>query len=385
MKKFAFLALCLILQACSSSNYVQKCFQRTTPEGLCAAVAHRGGWFREHDGTFYIPENSPYGIRMAARLGYPAIELDVKYTSDKVLVVMHDKTINRTMRHAADYSKIEDPVNVWTTPFAELREKYVLESSDPSMRTPIPTLEEMLLTCKETGIIPMLHSLVPESYSLAQKILGDRWIAFGRDKDKMLEARKVSDCLVLWSPKVLFADVEETLEGLREIGGWCGVSTMRHDILDAAYISAVRRAGYEVQASIFPDPHEYRALRDGVTIELSDFFWYQTVGRKPLSRISEKLTLADGQTWKSPDLGSPDIAALTICLKFKGDIELSVDDYGQNDVDRHWEKKPRIYKLHRDTLGEEKLGLRLYKTAPSFEIKALGNTQVTVAARVYAF
>ena len=60
-------------------------------------TAHRGCHL---DGL--IPENSVAGIEMAARFGYPAIELDVKYTVDSVLVIMHDGTINRTMRNASE-------------------------------------------------------------------------------------------------------------------------------------------------------------------------------------------------------------------------------------------------------------------------------------------
>lgn len=41
---------------------------------------------------------------MAARMGYAGIECDVKKTKDGHLVVLHDKTINRTMRNAVDYS-----------------------------------------------------------------------------------------------------------------------------------------------------------------------------------------------------------------------------------------------------------------------------------------
>ena len=380
MKKFAFFIILLALQSCSTANYVQKRFDRTTSEGLSVAVAHRGCWLREHNGEFYIPENSPHGIKMAARYGYPAIELDVKYTLDSVMVVMHDATINRTMRNASDYSKIKVPVEVSETPFAVLREKYVLESSDPSMRTPIPTLEEMLLVCRKTGIIPMLHSQVTESYSLAQRILGNRWIAFSSEKSEMLNARKVSDCLVLWDPGE--RPVDETLEGLREIGGWCGMSTMRHKMLDASYIRAVRVSGYEVQASIFPSPHEQRALHDGVSIELSDFFWHQTAGRKPVATISESVVLADGQTWKSPKMETGDFAALTIHLNFQGNIEVSVDDYGKTGKKR-WGKKPRLYELHRDSEGGEVLCLRLYKTTPSFEIKAIGDASVKVSASVY--
>ncbi len=58
------------------------------------SVAHRGCWLRENSGEYYIPENCPAGVAMAARYGYPAVECDVKYTKDSVMVIMHDGTIN---------------------------------------------------------------------------------------------------------------------------------------------------------------------------------------------------------------------------------------------------------------------------------------------------
>ncbi|MEE1145426.1 MAG: glycerophosphodiester phosphodiesterase, partial [Bacteroidaceae bacterium] len=119
-------------------------------------IAHRGCWLKG-----LVPENSVEAVRMAKRFGYTGIECDVHYTKDSVMVILHDKTLNRTVRRAADYSKLEQPVKLSDLTFEELRRDYVLESSDPALRTPIPTLEELLSACKEHGILPMLHSSLP--------------------------------------------------------------------------------------------------------------------------------------------------------------------------------------------------------------------------------
>ena len=164
------------------------CSKKEALTNLPMAVAHRGCWLKDGE-DFYIPENCPAGVRMAAQYGYPAIECDVKYTLDSVMVLMHDGTINRTMRNASDYSVIEEPVRVVDHTFEDLRSNYVLASTDPSLRLPIPTLEEELLACKETGIIPMLHSAVVESYKLAKEILGDSFIAFDGNEPAVSQAR----------------------------------------------------------------------------------------------------------------------------------------------------------------------------------------------------
>lgn len=50
---------------------------------LPMVVAHRGCWLMDGD-EFYINENCPAGVEMAARYGYPAVEIDVRYTLDSV-------------------------------------------------------------------------------------------------------------------------------------------------------------------------------------------------------------------------------------------------------------------------------------------------------------
>ena len=332
------------------------------------AVAHRGCWLKDGD-EFYINENCPAGVRMAARYGYPAIECDVKYTLDSVMVIMHDGTINRTMRNAADYSKIEEPVRVSETTFEDLRTKYVLESTDPALRVPIPTLKEELEACREYGIIPMLHSEVVESYELAHEMLGDKFIAFSAEEKKVSQARNYSSCLILLDPGR--DEAANTIERLGKIGGLCGMSTMKYDMLDAAYIRAVKDAGYEVQASIFPTPHEQRALMDGVTIELSDFYWHQTEGRKEIASFSKKnVSLAEGASleWNEK---APEFSAVILDIDFTGSLE--VDLCG------------RVYTLnHGEESKVERFGLRLFKTDPSIVVKALdASTVKSVKAELY--
>lgn len=51
--------------------------------------AHRGG------GTL-APENTLAGIRLAARLGYRAVEFDVMLSGSGTPVLIHDETLERT-------------------------------------------------------------------------------------------------------------------------------------------------------------------------------------------------------------------------------------------------------------------------------------------------
>lgn len=329
-------------------------------ENLPFAVAHRGCWLMDGE-EFYINENCPAGVWMAAQYGYPAIECDVRYTRDSVMVLMHDGTINRTMRNASDYSRIGEPVKVADCTFEELRTRYVLASTDPALRVPIPTLQELLEACRDAGVMPMLHSAVVESYALAHEILGDGFIAFDASQAAVSRARDYSSCLILLDPGK--DDAATTLQRLEQIGGKCGMSTMNYHMLDARYIRTVKDAGFEVQASIFPSPHEQRALTDGVTIELSDFYWHQTKGRKPVAFVREKgMSLDGGESFAWTET-APDYSAITLELEFSGSLEISLCG--------------RTYPLSHDEPGKaERFGLRLFKTDPELTLKALAPTEI---------
>ena len=315
--------------------------------------AHRGCWFRND-----VPENSLEAVRMAKRFGYKGIECDVKYTADKVMVIMHDKTINRTMRNASDYSKIKEPVEVSKTSFKELRDNYVMASENPSMREQIPTLEELLLECRSQGVIPMLHSGITESYEMAQKIMGDgNWIAFSGDYKAMKKAREITNGLILYSIKKGEL-TEDVLSKLDTIGKPCGVSTMKHEQLTKDFNTQLVDAGYQVQASIFKSPLESYAHNRDITIQLSDFCVVPEQGIKTVHKWSaKKVNLKVGESyekaWEKLEYG-----AIILKISAKGRIEITVNDKYSYSVESL------------DSSEERFIGIRFHNTVPKFKIVA---------------
>jgi hypothetical protein len=188
--------------------------QAQTESPLPKMFAHRGCWSK------IVPENSIPAVGRAARHGYMGIELDVKMTKDGKMVIMHDKWLNRTCRHASDYSKLTEKVSPGDLTFKELRENYVLASPKAEYRTPIPTLEEILKECKKHKIVPMLHSKYVESYRLAQKIMGNNWICFTNNIEGMKECRTFSKCLILYGIRP--NDADNAFELLPQLGGKVG-------------------------------------------------------------------------------------------------------------------------------------------------------------------
>lgn len=327
--------------------------------------AHRGCWSK------IVPENSVPAVARAARHGYKGIECDVKLTKDGKMVIMHDKTINRTCRNASDYSKIEGKVNVSDLTFKELRKNYVLASSNPEFRMPVPTLEELLKECKKHNVVPMLHSKYVESYRLAQKIMGDNWICFTGDVEALKECRKFSNCLILYGIKQKTA--ESAFELLPQLGGKVGVSSMEREALTRERIKRLRDLGYEVQASIYTQPRDVYAVRDGVSFVLSDFSLMPDPKNNPAKVVTlDPQVLAQGQTIR-----------ITADKKVKdGGVAIEIEAEGVVEV--AFGKRDNIYTLYNSGRYCDRLGVRYINTKGFVTLHGVEESNIK-SAKIYFY
>ena len=106
-------------------------------------ISHRGDWRN-------YPENSIPAIESVIRMGVDMMELDVKMTKDSVLVLMHDKTINRMTNGKGLVSDITYD-SLMT--FNLKRAHNVLTDS-----IKVPTLREALLCCKDRILVNVDHA-----------------------------------------------------------------------------------------------------------------------------------------------------------------------------------------------------------------------------------
>jgi len=105
-------------------------------------VVHRGDWRN-------YPENSIPAIESIIRLGADMMELDVKMTRDSVLVVSHDRTLERCTTGKgliSDHTYAE---------IRQLRLKRAHGIATDSLR--MPTLREALLCCKDRICVNVDH------------------------------------------------------------------------------------------------------------------------------------------------------------------------------------------------------------------------------------
>ncbi len=327
--------------------------------------AHRGCWSK------IVPENSVPAVGRAAQHGYMGIECDVKLTKDGKMVIMHDKTINRTCRNAEDYSKIKGKVSVEELVFDELRKKYVLASSNPEFRTPIPTLEEILKECKRHNLVPMLHSKHIQSYRLAQKIMGNNWICFTSDVEAMKACRKFSKCLILYGIKA--KNAESAFEVLPQLGGKVGVSSMEREALTRERIKRLREQGYEVQASIYPQPRDVYAVRDGVTMVLSDFSLMPDPDNKPAKVINvEPQDLAQGETLRFTADEKVKSGGVAIEIEYEGVLEIA------------FAKRDNIYTLYNTGKYRDRLGMRFINAKGMITLHGVEECKIK-SAKIYFY
>ena len=95
-------------------------------------------WFAHRGGGSLAPENTLAGIRLAASLGYKAVEFDVMLSADGTPVLIHDETLERTTNGRGD---------VCATPDARL---FALDAGQGER---IPRFVDAAALCIELGLL----------------------------------------------------------------------------------------------------------------------------------------------------------------------------------------------------------------------------------------
>lgn len=118
-------------------------------------VAHRGDWRNS-------PENSLQAIQNCINIGVDMVEIDIRQTKDGHLVLMHDKTINRTTNgkgHVKDFT------------LDSLKTFQLIDGLGVPTAHKIPTLEEALLLAKDKILVNLdkSYTIFDECYKIIKK------------------------------------------------------------------------------------------------------------------------------------------------------------------------------------------------------------------------
>lgn len=146
-----FLAACAVftLASCGQqpkyATRVEKILAEINDPGsdYVMVISHRGDWRN-------YPENSIPAIESIIRMGVDMMELDVKMTKDSVLVLMHDKTVDRMTTGKGLVSDFTfDSLRT-------LKMRRAHNVATDSVR--VPTLREALLCCKDRILVNVDHA-----------------------------------------------------------------------------------------------------------------------------------------------------------------------------------------------------------------------------------
>ena len=95
-------------------------------------------WFAHRGGGSLAPENTLAGIRLAASLGFQAVEFDVMLSGDGTPVLIHDETLERTTNGRGFVSETADSV---------------LFALDAGGGEPVPRFADAAALCCELGLL----------------------------------------------------------------------------------------------------------------------------------------------------------------------------------------------------------------------------------------
>jgi len=100
-------------------------------------VMHRGDWRN-------APENSIRAIENTIKIGADIVEIDIQKTKDGQLVLMHDKTLNRTTTGKGNVSDFT---------LEEIKKLYLKSGIGIETHHKVPTLEEAMLVAKDKILV----------------------------------------------------------------------------------------------------------------------------------------------------------------------------------------------------------------------------------------
>ncbi len=149
----ALLTILSLFICCSQPT--KKTVEDSVVESKVLVASHRGDWRNYAD-------NSLEGIESCIAMGVDIVELDVSRTQDGHLILMHDKTVNRTTNG-------KGPVSEFT--LKEIQELRLRNGLGRTSEFKVPTLEEALLVAKDRIMINLdkADEYFEEVYPLLEK------------------------------------------------------------------------------------------------------------------------------------------------------------------------------------------------------------------------
>jgi glycerophosphoryl diester phosphodiesterase len=216
-------------------------------------------WFAHRGGGSLAPENTLAGIRLAARLGFKAVEFDVMLSGDGTPVLIHDETLARTTSGCGLVAETSDAA---------------LFSLDAGQGERIPRFSEAAALCRELGLLANVEIKPAVGYeAVTAKVVADLVAKLWQGaavqpliSSFSLLALEIARDLAPVIPRgLLFEDVPA--DWLAELARLDGVSLhCAASLLTDAVLAEAQAAGVPVLCYTVNDPEQAKQLfRRGVS------------------------------------------------------------------------------------------------------------------------
>ncbi len=144
-----------------------------------AVIGHRGG-------RALAPENTLAAVKKAIQLGADYVEIDVRATKDGHLVIMHDRTVDRTTNGKGAVKNLDFDTIRTLDAGSKFSAKYSNEK--------VPTFEEVLQLCQGKINIYLDHKEAPteQCFELVKKYHMEKNVLVYNGTDGLLEWKKIA-------------------------------------------------------------------------------------------------------------------------------------------------------------------------------------------------
>lgn len=207
-------------------------------------IAHRGD-------SLECPENTMISYKAAYDKGFRILETDVKTTSDGVLVLSHDPTINRTGRNN-DGSEINEEINISSITYEEISNyDFGIYKGNEFTGEKIAKLEDLLLFAKKKNCIVYIDgfasNLINKIYLLVNKLGMIRnviWSSFIKsDLQKILSLDKKAHVVYLYSGATITNSVIDDAASLKTDFNTVSFATYYPNVTDLGLIEYAHYVG----------------------------------------------------------------------------------------------------------------------------------------------
>lgn len=202
-------------------------------------IAHRGG-------AGYAPENTMAAFQLAERMGADFIELDVRLSKDRELVVIHDKTVDRTTSFIGNVSQYTlkelrsmDAGSYYSSEFSEERILSLQEVLDR-----FADRIGILIEIKDPPIYPGIEEKLAE---ILLRYNHDRIIIQSFDSQSL---RHIHDLLPDIPVGVLIHEDQHPLSEvkLNQIAEYASYINYNHVLLDESFVRNIHDHNMKVMA-----------------------------------------------------------------------------------------------------------------------------------------